>query len=130
MYKTIVTTKLPKVGDRLFRCISDCSCDSQYLYKPLPCRVVYVNIEHNWYKVKFDDIGIEECYGIPVFDHSIFKDANQYRLMAPVVCVETGYVYPTIKECADDMNLDEGGISSCISGRYDSISGYHFDTVL
>lgn len=129
MRKTAMTMKLPKVGDRLVRCISEYSCDSQYLYRPLPCKVVYVNTKHNWYKVKFDDLDIEECYGIPVFDHSVFKDASQYQLIVPVVCIETGYVYPTVKDCAKDMNLDDGNISAHLYGVYDSVSGYHFDTV-
>ena len=129
MRKTVMTMKLPKVGDRLVRCISEYSCDGQYLYRPLPCKVVYVNTKHNWYKVKFDDLDIEECYGIPVFDHSVFKGASQYQLIVPVVCIETGYVYPTVKDCAKDMNLDDGNISAHLYGVYDSVSGCHFDTV-
>lgn len=43
-----------------------------------------------------------------------------------IVCVETGIVYPSIHECARQMNLCASTICAVLNGRCKSTGGYHF----
>lgn len=43
-----------------------------------------------------------------------------------VICVETGIVYPSIHECARQMNLPATTICAVLNGRVKSTGGYHF----
>lgn len=128
MAKTAMTMSLPKVGERLTRVMTSTTWDLDGAYQPEPCVVTYVNNAHNWFKVKFLDSGIEECYNVPTFDHSIIR--NTIKRAIPVMCIETGFVYSSLDECADDMKLAHDGISRYLKGERGSCGGYHFCTVL
>lgn len=43
-----------------------------------------------------------------------------------IVCIETGVVYPSIHECARQMNLCATTICAVLNGRHKSTGGYHF----
>lgn len=43
--------------------------------------------------------------------------------------IETGVVYPSRRECANALGIDETGIWRCTSGRKESYKGYHFEIV-
>ena len=43
-----------------------------------------------------------------------------------IICVETGIVYPSIHECARQMNLSATAICAVANGRHKSTGGYHF----
>lgn len=130
MAKVAATMNLPKVGDILTRCMNLDACDGQYIYVPLKCKVTYVNEKHRWYKVKFLDFDIEECFGLPVFDHSVI-DRNVIKQSGiPIICWETGDIYSTITECAKDLGIDYTNISLQLSGVYEQINGYHFSTII
>jgi hypothetical protein len=43
-----------------------------------------------------------------------------------IVCVETGVAYPSIHECARQMNLSATTICAVLNGRVKSTGGYHF----
>lgn len=128
MAKTKLTMELPKVGDRLTRVISEYACEYDDRYIPESCIVTYVNEEHGWYQVEFINSGIKECYGRPVYDHEVLRGLKYDE--APVICVETGMLYTTARECARDMKIPRYAISSQLSGAYPHYRGYHFDTVL
>lgn len=119
---------LPNVGDRLIKLMSIGNLAPTELFTPEECEVTYVNSDRNWYEVRFLKSGIRECYNLPDFNHSILQNVLVWA--TPVVCVETGYVYRSIDDCAKDMGLFAGNISRCLSGKRDSYRGYHFDTVL
>lgn len=44
----------------------------------------------------------------------------------PVICMETGQTYPSIHECARQMNLAATNICAVLRGRNKSVHGYHF----
>lgn len=44
----------------------------------------------------------------------------------PVVCLNTMKEYPSIRECANDLNLKERSISQCVNGVYSSLYGFKF----
>ena len=124
MVKTKLSMSLPKVGDHLIRLMSA----SDLSFDPEPCIVTYVNEKNGWYQVTFEKTGIKECYGIPSFDHSILNHRGPVSI--PVLCLETGYVYPSIKECEKDMGFSRCGITRQISGIYYQTNGYHFVVAL
>lgn len=126
--KSRLSMDLPKVGDKLTRVMTMGLLQQAEYFVPKECKVTYVNADHNWYEVEFLDSGVRECYNLPDFDHSILT--NLSGCANPVVCVETGYVYRTVFDCANEMGLNSGYISGCLMGRYDSYYGYHFDSVL
>ena len=43
-----------------------------------------------------------------------------------VICIETGVIYPSIHECARQMNIPATSICAVLNGRHNSTSGYHF----
>ena len=53
---------LPKVGDRLIRPMTRAGTEDLKLY---PCVVVEVNVEHYWYRVRFDATGWCQCFKLP-----------------------------------------------------------------
>ena len=128
MDKVRLSVKLPKVGDHLKRVMTIDRYDSGPPYILEPCVVAYVNDKNGWYEVEFIDNKLRECYNVPTFDHSILTKVSPYEM--PIVCLETGYVYPSVTKCATDMDLDDGNISRQISGVYDHVCGYHFDTII
>lgn len=64
MDKEAVRALLPNVGDELMRTphmqITSLGFDRP---RPQMCVVEYVNTEHMWYRVRFVDTGIVECFG-------------------------------------------------------------------
>ena len=43
-----------------------------------------------------------------------------------VVCVETGEVFPTIKEAGENKNVQRTNIWGCCNGKCESCGGYHW----
>ena len=43
-----------------------------------------------------------------------------------IICVENGVIYPSIHECARQMNIPATSICAVLNGRHKSIGGYHF----
>lgn len=130
MAKTMLTMELPKIGDHLMRIMTEFAREWDTEYIPKPCTVTYVNKANGWYQVQFDDTGIRECYGLPVYDHSIIRKETVGRAGVPIACIETGEVYSNIKECARDMHLDRSMVDRQVNGEYDHCCGYHFIKVL
>lgn len=44
----------------------------------------------------------------------------------PITCIETNKSYPSIHECARQMNLTASAICAVLKGRHKSTGGYHF----
>ena len=128
MDKVKLSMKLPKVGEHLERVITIGRFDPGNPYAVEPCVVTYTDAKKGWYEVEFVNTKLRECYNLPAFDHSILKNVSPFE--TPIVCIETGYVYPSVSKCAKDMGLDDGNISRQISGVYPHVCGYHFDTVM
>lgn len=124
--KVMSSMEMPKVGDHLKRVMTAMIQHFAPIYEPLDCIVTYVNEKRGWYEVEFTGTHLKECYGLPVFDHAVIKDC----WCCPVLCLETGYVYSSISDCAKDMHIHSAGISRQLSGDYDQYHGYHFTTVL
>lgn len=120
MCKALMSMELPKTCMR---------CDpTNEVRMPESCIVTYVNQEHGWYEVKFMDSGVKESYRSPSFNHSILKGTTYSTI--PVACLETGLVYPSLRDCARDMNLSIAGLSLQVEGKQSHCNGYHFITVM
>lgn len=50
-------------------------------------------------------------------------------LSKKVKCVETGEIFESISAAAASVNRGKSGISSCLSGRYKTCGGYHWEAV-
>lgn len=46
-----------------------------------------------------------------------------------VKVVETGKIYESYQECADDLGIEENYVSMCMRGKHKSSHGYHFKEV-
>ena len=55
---------LPKVGDKMARVPTLYKSPGMTDLPLLPCVVDYVNVEHLWYRVRFES-GLRECYKVP-----------------------------------------------------------------
>lgn len=128
MPKTLMSMEMPKVGDKLRLVMVGPARDTDVLYQAIPCEVTYINEQHGWYEVLFPQYGIRECYNLPMFDHTILD--NCARDSVPTVCIETGYVYPSVIDCARDMKLSRIGIIKQLMGTLDQYCGYHFARAL
>lgn len=124
MAKSLLSMELPKVGDKLKRVMSRNAREGGAKCIAEDCVVTYVNNSHGWYEVTFPTFGIKEAYGLPTFDHAILE--GNPRDCIPVICVETGFVYPSIAECSRDMRLDRTGIWKQLDGVASHCGGYHF----
>ena len=51
---------------------------------------------------------------------------NHKFFSKPVVCLETGVVYPSTREASRQTGTNQSSISSCLSGRYKTAGGYHW----
>lgn len=125
--KTSVSMTLPKIGDRLMRVLTATKECLYPTFEPKECIVTYVNNAKGWYEVEFTDSHIKECYGLPIIDHSIISSRAGCM---PIMCVETGDVYPSINACARDMRLYGGDISRQLFGQRENYRGYHFTYIL
>lgn len=47
----------------------------------------------------------------------------------PVLCVETGVVYPSTREAERQTGVSQTSISKCINGKYKSAGGFHWQKV-
>lgn len=128
MSKSTISMDMPKVGDRLMRIITGSRYDDKVTYRVEPCVVTYVNLLNSWYQVEFVNLGIKECYKLPVFDHDIFTKKSRSSAI-PVMCLETGTIYSSIGECAKDLGLQSSGIIRQIQGESLACGGFHFKTV-
>lgn len=120
MAKSRLSMALPKVGDHL-KCLTvECEVED--------CVVTYVNQSHGWYEVLFPRYNLRECYKPPTFDHAILQGNSPNDI--PIICIETGLVYPSIYECSEDMELNRTSIIRQLKGDYSHCSGYHFINAL
>lgn len=60
-------------------------------------------------------------------DH--FRSVDRVYGKQPVLCVETGVVYPSQAAAARDLDVCARSISSCIYGHLNTTGGYHFKRV-
>ena len=51
-------------------------------------------------------------------------DAKQDK--KSIICIETGTIYPSIHECARQLNLSATAICAVLNGRLKSTGGYQF----
>lgn len=120
MAKSRLSMDLPKVGDHLKRLTVEYELEDSV--------VTYVNQSHGWYEVLFPRTNLRECYKLPTFDHSIFQEGSPNDI--PIICVETGWVYPSIYKCSEDMKLSRTSILRQCNGQQSHCGGYHFTNAL
>lgn len=58
-------------------------------------------------------------------DH--WREANKTKIFAPVRCVETGEVFPSIKAAGDWLGKHKYGINLCLLGKQKTCGGYHWE---
>lgn len=116
MAKSRLSMDMPKVGDHL-KCLT-------VEYEIDDCVVVYVNQAHGWYEVIFPRTNLRECYNLPRFDHTILQGNSPNDI--PIICAETGLVYPSIYKCAEEMGLDRTNIIRQLRGERSHCNKYHF----
>ena len=54
---------------------------------------------------------------------------HRYGRRTPVMCVETGDIYETIKRASDSMGISRANIHECINGRRKTAGGFHWKGV-
>lgn len=57
------------------------------------------------------------------------KRAKSAKGAKKVICVETGQIFRTLNEAAEEMNLDQGNISRVCNGKAKTTGGYTFEFV-
>lgn len=129
MKKVVMTSNLPKVGDRLWLIMTASQYDADVMYRADQCIVTYVNLDHNWFQVIFPDIQIKECYKTPRFDHRILSNLRK-ACSIPVLCVETGEIFSSTADCAKYFKMSSSGITRQLNGDYESSNGYHFEKIM
>lgn len=55
--------------------------------------------------------------------------AKSSRAAKKVICLETGQIFRTLSEAANEMNLNTGNLSRNCHGRNKTCGGYHFEYV-
>ena len=55
------------------------------------------------------------------------KKISDSHKKKPVICVETGEIYPSIQQCARELGIEATYICACCKGRLKAIKGYHFE---
>lgn len=123
--------KMPKVGDRLMRVMTGSGYNA-LSNRAEPCVVVYVNKPHHYYTVRFDNSGILETYSVPlVTDIQVVKqfqiDFERRFGKKPVgiYVYESGALYDNVNECAKALGVIPANITSYLSGKVNTVNGYH-----
>ena len=63
---------------------------------------------------------------VPCSDEKREKLSKSYPHKKPVYCLETDTVYPSVQECARQLNLYATNISKVCRGIHHTTGGYHF----
>lgn len=100
-----VRETLPVVGEHLEKKL--------FGDKKEECTVTYVNLKNLWYQVTFKN-GVRQCYKLPTsqpFRYTYLMEDSGYQKKQgkhrEVRVLETGGIFPTVKECAAALNLSE-----------------------
>lgn len=62
-------------------------------------------------------------------EHFIGLMTNHPDKSMPVLCVETGVVYPSVHEASRQTGIKQPSISNCINGKYKTAGGFHWQKV-
>ena len=57
------------------------------------------------------------------------KQRNDIKKSIPVKCLETQIIYPSIREAARAVGLDDSAIAKACKGIYKTTHGYHWEYV-
>ena len=52
---------------------------------------------------------------------------NHPDLSTPVLCIETGVMYPSVHEASRQTGIKQPSISACLNGRCKTAGGYHWE---
>jgi len=53
-------------------------------------------------------------------------DSQKLAVSKPILCVETGYIFPSIRRAAEMLGISKGNISSVLAGRRQRAGGFTF----
>lgn len=59
------------------------------------------------------------------FDNGLKKPSRTIKIRV----VETGEIYDSIRECGRALNCNQSDICKCLSGKYETCKGYHFEKI-
>lgn len=54
---------------------------------------------------------------------------NNPKISKPIRCIETGIIYPSIKEAQRKLGFDNSGISACLHKRQKTCGGFHWESI-
>ena len=53
-------------------------------------------------------------------------DSAKKALSKPIICIETGAIYPSLSQCERETGISHQNISKAISGKQKTAGGYHW----
>lgn len=126
---TIISSNLPKVGDRLMKNMSGAQLKNNTKIEPEPCIVVYVHKNHGYYTVRFLDSGLLESYKLFGIDEIAEFKENYARAFGRkpkgIYVRESGVLYKTIPECAKAIGVSHSALAKHLNGDTSHVKGYH-----
>jgi hypothetical protein len=56
----------------------------------------------------------------------INKKRDYTKMCKSIICIETKIIYPSIKNCAENMNIFAQNISDVLHNKQKAVKGFHF----
>ena len=84
-----------------------------------------IKVDNRVENLEWCDSQYNNTYGTRI-QKQIDKQLNRKDLSKPIMCVETGIIYPSIAEASRQTNLDKGNIGSTYRGKAKSCGGFHW----
>lgn len=84
-----------------------------------------IKVDNRVENLEWCDSQYNNTYGTRI-KKQVDKQLNRKDLSKPIICVETGIIYPSIAEASRQTNLDKGNIGSVCRGKAKSCGGYHW----
>ena len=84
-----------------------------------------IKVDNRVENLEWCDSQYNNTYGTRI-QKQIDKQLNRKDLSKPIMCVETGIIYPSIAEASRQTNLDKGNIGSTCRGKAKSCGGFHW----
>lgn len=100
-----------------------------YLPKPSP-ELVVMHINSKPEDNRLKNLAWGTCKENNNDPHAIalqsLAQTNHPATSTPVLCLETGEVYPSVREASRQTDINQGNISACCNGKLKSAGGFHW----